>query len=431
MTLEDAVRTMAKRWPWIILPAILGTLLGSVFGLTRPAAYQASAQVLFTVDAGTSATDLNQASNYLERQMTSYSGVVTTPLVLGPVVEELKLDQTPQDLSEDVSASFETGSALMSITVTRESPDEAALIANGVAKHMVTKTDELSPAPAKLPRTVKATQLTQALPPTVPSGLPWLAMAFAGGFVGLLLGLGLAFAAQDLDRRVRSLTDLRRASRLTALGVVRKSPEPFEGQALPEPLREDIRSLRAATGLLDGTTNDGDASTLVTALHDGNGASTVALGLALSLAEAGRRVLLVDADVQSASLTQRLGKQSSTTGLIEALDRPEAAQALVQPVGERLDLLPASAGAGQAERLDAGNVRSAIAAIAAPYDEVVIDSAALLEHPDARLLAPACTSCIVVAAADSARSPELQRAEELLGNRKNVGVVLNRARRQG
>ncbi|MFB9993277.1 AAA family ATPase [Deinococcus oregonensis] len=124
------------------------------------------------------------------------------------------------------------------------------------------------------------------------------------------------------------------------------------------------------------------------------GRSSVTVALALSLAQSGERVLVVDADTQHAAQTglwqslQKQGSQRPANPVTEA-GRPVA-------VTERVDLLPASATRRPDGSLDQSQLSHLLNSLNSPYDTILFDTQPLLTSPDAVALAAAADGLVLI-----------------------------------
>jgi succinoglycan biosynthesis transport protein ExoP len=142
-----------------------------------------------------------------------------------------------------------------------------------------------------------------------------------GGLLGLLLGVGLVFLTERLDRRVRQPSELEDAYGVPVLGAVPESSaySAAGARALPSVETEAFALLRARLRYFNV---DRDIrSLLVTSATPGEGKTTVAVNLAVAEAAAGNsKVVLLEADLRRPALRERLGT-GSQPGLAEILSR--------------------------------------------------------------------------------------------------------------
>jgi len=266
--------------------------------------------------------------------------------------------------------------------------------------------------------------------------------------VGLVLGVGLAFLREHVDVTVRTADDLT-AFEVPLLGLIPSAPRSVErgvrtwahrlggrlalvraadadaGLALRRAaLKDAFLSLRTAV-LLANTEQNTARALLVTSARPGEGKTTIAVNLALSLARMGGRVLLVDADMRRPA-AHRAFSIPLGPGLSEALRGEESWTALVHgEVTPGLDVLLAGAQRDAPTELLASDRAPALLEEAREvYDFVVVDSPALaINAADTRILSSLVDSVVMVV-----RSGITPRAlvGSLLRQAPNVvGVVLN------
>jgi polysaccharide biosynthesis transport protein len=145
--------------------------------------------------------------------------------------------------------------------------------------------------------------------PSAPSWPRKKLLLVAGVLVGLVLGLGGAFALEALDPRVRDEEALRRIFRLPVLARIpreRRSGRnmPVRPAELSPVAQESYRMLRVALGIRGGSGTP--RSLMVTGSTASEGKSSVALNLAATVAFAGQQVILVEADLRRPSVARAL-----------------------------------------------------------------------------------------------------------------------------
>lgn len=220
--------------------------------------------------------------------------------------------------------------------------------------------------------------------------------------LGLLVGLGLAtvvaWLRADRDRRVVDGASAAAALAVPLLGeVVAEDGYDDGGSGLAElpaaPYRPVVPalSLRTLPGVL-----------LVTSIAAGEGRTQTALNLAVAMAREGRRVALVDADVERRDLSRALGAGLGMKGVSDVLLEGRRSWAdLVATVavvpGTRLALLPAGTPGLEAVEVQLPRVADLVAQLRASYDLVVVDAAPLGGGGLPAVLARLSDSVLVVA----------------------------------
>lgn len=301
----------------------------------------------------------------------------------------------------------------------------------------------------------EAELITTSKVPTAPSSPRPRRDAALGLFVGLLLGLGIAFLREQLDDKIRGRAD---AEELSKLPVIAELPfdavkNQIEIAAHERPLgvlSEATRSLRTSLTFLgvDGPLR----RIVVTSAEPGDGKSYVAANLAAVYAQKGLRTVLVSADLRRPTLDKLFPMVTAGPGLAEVITSIEAsapstnggrphpandvalaasvvAKALRPTHIEGLSLLPA----GQlppnpAEILGSDKTVKLLEALAGLADVVIIDTPPVLAVTDAAVLAPTTDGVILVAAAGQTHRGALTRAVGTLGSAhaRILGVVLNK-----
>ena len=165
----------------------------------------------------------------------------------------------------------------------------------------------------------------------------------------------------------------------------------------------------------------------------GEGKSTIAINLAVSLADAGARVILVDADLRRPSIAEYLGIEGGV-GLTTVLIGRAEVEDVVQPFGKTsLDLLPA----GQippnpSELLGSVAMADLLERLSDSYDMVLLDSPPLLPVTDAVVLSNLAGGALVVVGVDRIHRPQLQQSLESLetAGAHVFGIVMNKIARR-
>ena len=169
-------------------------------------------------------------------------------------------------------------------------------------------------------------------------------------------------------------------------------------------------------------------SILVTSPEPDDGKTTVAANLAIALANAGKRVLLIDGDLRNSSLHQIFGV-SNEYGFANILNDKEAAtSAIVRCTVARLGLLPSGpAPMSASELLNDPIFAEMLQELYKQYDHVVIDSPPVMRVDDARIMAATCDCTVLVTRADKTSASILRQSVDRLADVGAfiAGVVLN------
>ena len=274
-------------------------------------------------------------------------------------------------------------------------------------------------------------------PPTVRVSRPMRALVIlAGLLVGVVVGSGMAFVKDQLDTRIRSLTAMRRALNISVLGIVpalTREQREASGtlglicHSLPRSfISESYKVIRTNFEFIRRNLNA--VVVVVTSPQNSDGKSTTARNLAISLAHAGRKVLLVDADLRNPSINEMYGK-GRERGLPHALKDLLPLHLASQPSQvENLDLLLAGPEVSNpAELLASHQLVKTLEEMRLAYDVVILDSPPLLVVADASILAQVADGILLVVRTTFTSRPDVDQTVELLKTLKTpvLGAVIN------
>lgn len=189
MNLTDYLGLLRRFWISITVTTAAGLLLGLGVALVTPPTFTGQSAVFVSVRDGETAREVLGGASYATSQVRSYTAVALSPLVLQPVIDELKLTRSPELLIKDeiVTASVVSSTSIIALTADDPSPTFAADIAQAMAEELVVAVERLSPADPSGGRTVTATIITPAAVP-IEASQPQLVQY---AIVGLLVGVGL------------------------------------------------------------------------------------------------------------------------------------------------------------------------------------------------------------------------------------------------
>lgn len=270
-----------------------------------------------------------------------------------------------------------------------------------------------------------------AIIPSFPSKTKFLGL---GIILGGLVGFGLAWLRDLLDTRLKSVDEIAAALQLPIIGTM---PQTGVGKGRAElgcivakeprsQTAEAVRTLR--TSLHFGLAGPESQLFLVTSPTPGDGKSTVASNLAIAMAQAGQRVLLIDADMRKPRQHQAF-EVNPEQGLATVLaDRRPVEEAVMKTAVAGLDLLPCGPlPSNPVELLNNGFMEEILITLRGKYDRVVIDSPPVCPVADARVLATMADCTLLVLRAErTTRRVALAARNELWQVRvKRLGVIVN------
>jgi capsular exopolysaccharide synthesis family protein len=260
------------------------------------------------------------------------------------------------------------------------------------------------------------------------------------GFAGsLVLAIGLAFGLEFLDNRIRTPEQVRSELGLPFLGMIptlsakdRNDDTPLLHRTVAPNFAEAMRSIR--TSLLFSSAEEGSKMLVITSTAPGEGKTTVACNLAVALAQAEQRVILIDADMRRPrihhlfDIPQEPGLSNIIVGnvsKITAIRRSEV---------EGLSLLPAGHNPpNPSELVSSRRFRELIATLKDEYDWILIDSPPVIAVTEASLLAHDATGVLFVVGCEMVDRKGVTVALDQLeaASARFVGAVLNRVNLDG
>ena len=438
MSLSDYIQLVRRRWRIVALVALAATAIATALSLTAQPMYASSVQLF--VSAGQTGNTFSNAlapDLLTQQRITSYAQLASGRAVADAVVRDLNLRESPATLADRVSATVPTQTVLIAITVTDPNRSLVPQIADQVGFETARLIQHLESPGRGAPSPVRA---RVAEPASVPGGAvsPKTPRNIAFGLVvGLALGLALALIREVLDTRIKTVDDVSEIG-LPLLGVIHydrgiKSKPVLATTAMHPSVGEAFRQLRTNLQFLDY--GDRPRSLLVASALPQEGKSTTVWNLAITLAAAGQRVMVVEADLRRPTLSRTYLGLGEEPGLSDVLiGNATFDQAMSSWMDGRLMLLPSGTiPPNPSELLGSRSMSGLVLQLCEHADLVVIDAPPLLPFADAAVLAAMAGSTLFVLRANSTRREHVRHARRLLeGVDAHVcGAVLTMAPRKG
>ncbi len=432
-----------RRW---ILLACMTLIPISVYLYSErlPKSYEATAviQVQTIADPSSVLTNTGAIAN---------SSAIARLAETSGITDEIdRLLKRPEGTSRGaVLAAFDEETGFITITATADDRKTAAAIANaagraldqtrerrGVARanraikgverdlgnlsrgtEALTQRQQLSEQLQRL-RTLRAAQgsnaqvIEPATPPADPVSPNPRRNAILAFVLATLLAVGLVVLVDRMDRRLRDASRVEQLVGVPLLAVIPK--DAFPGG------RPSKRHALAFQTLRDSLTYFNVDETLksitVTSALKGEGKTTVATNLAVSMARANRKVILVDCDLRRPQIAARMGVEEAP-GLSNVLlgAKLESALREIPPFGPWLRVLPAgSPPPNPSELLGSRRMAALLAELEGMADIVVIDTTPLLVVSDVFPLLEQVSGTVVIARLDSTPRDSLSRMAEII-----------------
>jgi polysaccharide biosynthesis transport protein len=438
MDLRDYGRMLRKRWLLILVCVLLGGGAATAVSALSTPIYEAQTQMFVSAQSATdNLADAAQGGIFTQQRVKSYAQIVASPDVLAPVITELHLNTTADDLAKQISASAPLDTVLINVAVDDPSPTRARDIANAVSQEFTAQILTLETPAGGGPPPVKVSVVKQADLPLAPV-LPRTKVNLALGLMlGLSLGIGLAVLRESLDTTIKRIDDLQSITGAGALGMIA-----YDSDAAKHPLvtaidpsstrSESFRTLRTNLQFVD--IDHPPRTVVITSAVAGEGKSTTACNLAITLAQAGIRVALVESDLRRPKISEYLGVEGAV-GLTSVLIGRASLDDALQSWG-RCGLAVLASGPippNPSELLGSGHMVALLRQLQQRFDVVIIDAPPLLPVTDAAVLSRICDGAVLVVRYGRTRREQLLRTTQALEtvDARILGTVMNMAPTKG
>jgi capsular exopolysaccharide synthesis family protein len=251
--------------------------------------------------------------------------------------------------------------------------------------------------------------------------------------LGIAFGVGAALLRESFTNKVHTSEALAEATGVAVYAEVplenalarRVSPGLLLSYPALHGVTEALRDLRTNLLFPSGKVN----SVVITSPEGGHGKTTIALGLAVTLARAGARTLLVDADLRRGRVSEFLDIERMP-GLHEVLEGAPPHSVIRSTSLAELDVMTGGRIVGDPGELFAARFPDVLRQLELAYDTVVVDTTPLVPVGDARVAASVGAATVIVASAGAASRAAIRQAVERLAliAVSPSGAVLNKSR---
>lgn len=443
MELKQWARVLRGRWRVLLLCILLGGGAGAAYAWTRKPVYAAHTQMFIsTVGSPSDLSQTYQGGLFAQQRVLSYTTIVSSPPVLQTVISRLGLPETIPALQKKITATVPQGTVLMNVSVEDHSAQRAVQIAStldSVFPAYVSTLESSQPTTGRRGSPRSSVKVSVVAPPELPRSpvSPRKPLDVGlGVLIGLVVGVTLAVLREYWDRRIRDADDACAILHAPLIGSIPEDPKARKRPLVVEDdphsiVAESYRQLR--TNLQFGAGDHRARSLIVCSAVPSEGKTVVAANLSVALAQAGLRVILVDADLRLPRVGSLFGLDNSK-GLADALREENRfeqrwdhlARLLLAHPSLPLSVLPSGAPPpNPAELLE--EFPAVLEALQQQADIVIVDSPALLPVADGAILARAAAGVIMVTRVASTRAKQLEAANRALGlvDAEVIGVVAN------
>ncbi|WP_338024643.1 polysaccharide biosynthesis tyrosine autokinase [Bifidobacterium aerophilum] len=429
ITVMDILHAVRKHVVAMIVVFVAVFAAVCAYTVLTPPKYTSTAQAFATYrsDSANSQDNfnsINSAGTYISNQIKSYPTLATTESVLQPVIDDLGLSMTVDQLAAELSVTNPTDTAFVNVSATDGDARQSAAIANAVADSLKTVVEEsIYSSDQKSP--VMLTVVQQAQEPTSPSS-PNVKMNLALGIaVGLVLGVIVALLRDLLSTRVQDIRDLQEVIDAPIMGRIPddenlKKAVPVIVSSPSSAIAEEYRRIRTNLSFTQAVEGTKSRLIVISSVGPNEGKTTTSVNIAATLAENGASVLLIDADLRHPLVANKLSLEGNA-GLTHVL----SGQATVKDVVQRywrpnLHIMPAGPKPPNASALlNSQTMKELIKQALTQYDYVLVDTSPMIVANDATVFASMGNGMVLVSGRDVTDKRELR---DIAAQLDNLGV---------
>lgn len=427
MTIADLLQIVRKHLASAIISFVVVFAAVAAVTFIMPPKYTATAEVFATYAGQSGETqttnDMSSGANYLNTQITTYPELVKTEAVLQPVIKDLGLDMTTTDLAGVVTATNPPNTFMVDISAEVGDPQQAADIANSVAKNLADQisSDLYNNSSSSNGSPIKLTVVQKAQTPTSQSS-PNIPLYLAVGLIfGIIVGVGVALLRDILNTKVDSTDDVRELTHASSLGTVPQATilDDSRPVIVAQPAgseAEEFRRIRTNLSFLTTTATQGHGRLLViSSTNPSEGKTTVSANVAVALAEEGKSVLFIDADLRHPSVAHKLGIEGHV-GLSHVLSRQASPADVIQKYWKpNLHIMPAGKRPANASiLLNSDLMKEMVERALTQYDYVIIDTAPLSVASEATVFGRMAGGLVLVTGKGVVEKKELENTATAL-----------------
>lgn len=426
--LKELFSYFVKKLKLFIGILVAALLAGNIytFIFQKPTYQSYSTIILSGADGNKTVTNNDVTLN--KNLVTTYSSVATSRRVLDQVEAELGYDYSYGALTSKISVSAITNTEIIKITATDGDPERAERIANVTAKYFV---DEVK----NLYNLNTISILDEAIQNPTPSNKNIVKQEIIYFAAGAVLGFGVIFLLFYVDRSVKTQEQVESRTGLPVLGRIRKSSGELAQETIVKNdpkanISEDFRTLR--TNLQFSLSSSKNAATiLVTSSNPKEGKSFNSTNIATAFAEAGKKTILVDADLRLGRIHEIFNVRN-TTGLSNMLAEHKTAKFADHVSKTKIkNLSIISRGTvppNPSELLDSEDMDRTIKHLKEQYDCIIIDGAPISGLSDSLVLGKKVDKTVIVCSTNTTSIDDLDKTVKSLKNIdvKIAGIVMNK-----
>lgn len=401
MELRVFLRALRGSWVWILVFAIVGAAAAGLLGFREAPKYASSITFFATTPNSTptnnSALTLDQ---FAQQRVNTYVLLADSDRLARLVLSTSKIDRTVKDIQDEITASSQQNTVLLTVTATDTSLVRAIQITQALQTNFPELVASIESAGGSKQARVDLAVVdgpTANPKPVSPRTRLYIAL---GLLLGLVMGVIFALMRELLTSSIRSTEVLRSMAEVPVLGVidadsaVRRSPVTF-GSGSRSPRSEMFRQIR--TSLQFVNVDEPAVVIVITSQVKGEGKSSTAVNLAAAFAETGRSVLLVDGDLRRPAIAEMLGLEGAV-GLSNLLANQAGLDDVIQPWGSGglMVMTSGSLPPNPSELLGSRHMAELVETLRQKFEIVILDTPPVLPFTDAAVAATLSDGVVLI-----------------------------------
>lgn len=429
MDFKELLRMAQRRWKTIVAFFMVAVVGAAVISFSTTPTYHSTARIFVSM-GGTDAASQYYASAFTTQRVKSYADLSRSRELMDRVIKRLDLNLTPDQLAGKISSAVVQDTVIIHIEVRDANAQVAQKIAQVEAEELADYLGEVE-ADSSGGSTIKASVVDPATYiPTAIAPRTGLNLVLAG-FLGLLVGFGVAVLRELLDTSIKSAQDVERTVDSPVLASIGFDQDFPKHPLLTEisshaPISEAYRLLRTNLQFLDLDTRP--KSIVITSALPGEGKTSTATNLAIALAQTGQRVLLVDADLRRPRAAKILGLERSVGLTTVLVGRTKLEDSIQRHAGSGIYVLASGPiPPNPTEVLQSRTAKALFEELGGLFDMVIIDAPPLLPVSDAAVTARDVDGAILVVRHGSTTREQLHQSAMRLHqvDAQVLGVAVN------
>lgn len=434
MEFHEYIGVARRRWQVIVAGLLLGPLVAAVVTLQMSKVYESNARLFVSTTAGAGGAASYQDSVFSGQRAASYADLATGRELASRVIERLDLPLEPAELAAKVRAEVVPQTVIIELSVQDHDPRLAEMLTQVAAEELTAYVDDLEtpPGEARAPFKVSVIDAAgDAGAPVAPAPLKNLAL---GLLFGVVFGVALAVFRELMDTSLKTADEVADAAAAPVVGLI-----PYDTLASRtdrvdisdghSPTAEAFRVLRTNLQFVD--VDSPKKAVVVSSALPQEGKTTTAISLAMMMAQAGQRVVLIDADLRRPTVADRLGLEGAV-GLSTVLAGKATLVEAVQNVDESglrvltSGLIPPN----PAELLQSNAMARLLSDLRETHDLIILDAPPMLPVADAAVLSTLSDGCLLITRAGLTTRHQVEQSVDRLKavDARLMGCVLNMVR---